>query len=162
MTHGTVTELSVDARELGLRDLDFSKCAAALKKHIDARAEPEIWMIKLDVRWCVVIYSQAHIFLDSCFSLLESCTTQQRKLLILTTDDYMTRELTCYELFRTTKPVNQNDHNPKSVISAIDRYCSDNHLCIEVEVFSGDTENVSTPKLHSYAFPDGAPNEQGL
>lgn len=153
MTQRTQNELQIDARELDLRDLDFPECAALLKQHIDDKVTTSIASIMLDVRWCVVIYSQAHVFFDSCLSCLASSTAESRNLIILTTDNYLTRELTCYELFRTTTATNESDHDPKSVAVAIDQYCANNKLSIEVQVYSGDTEDPSAPMNCSYIFP---------
>ena len=153
MTQQTQNELRINARGLELRDLDFPECAALLKQHINDRISASTALIELDIRWCVVIYSQAHIFLDSCLSFLASSTAEFKKLIILTTDNYLTRELTCYELFRTTIAVNDSDNDPKSVTTSIDQYCVNNKLCIEVQVYSGDTEELTAEKLCPYKFP---------
>jgi hypothetical protein len=147
-------DLVINAKELGLADLDFPECAASLNRHIDKVATTLVASINLDVRWCVIIYSQAHIFLDTCLSKLVGSTADSKRLIILTTDNYVTRELTCYELFRTTSVVNISDHDPKSVSAALDRYCLNNQLRIEVQVFSGDTEDPSASMICSYIFPE--------
>jgi len=145
-------ELHINARDLELIDLDFPECAELLKKYIDKNISASIELIELDLRWCVVIYSQAHIFLNSCLLHLATNTEKLKHMVILTTDNYVTRELTCYEFFRTTLAVHGNDHNPTSVTSAIDKYCKDKKLNIEVKVFSGDSEDPSAPELRSYVF----------
>ena len=155
MTQHAQNELRINARKLNLIDLDFPECVASLKREIDARISTSVALVELDVRWCVVIYSQAYIFLDSCLSNLVSNSVNFKKLIILTTDNYLTRELTCYELFRTTLAANTNDHDPKSVTSSVDQYCTNHNLSIEVQIFSGDTEDLDTPKLNSYNFPEG-------
>lgn len=149
-------ELRINARELNYEDLDFPECAESLRKHIEENISTSIHFVVLDIRWCVVIYSQANIFLDCCLLKLASNTAPQRKLTVLTTDNYITRALTCYELFRTTLAANATAHDPQLVVTAIDEYCASNNLIIEVQVFSGDTEDTNSPMLDSYVFPDGS------
>ena len=152
----TQRELRIDARDLNLRDLDFPECSASLKKYIDENTSEEIASILLDLRWCVVIYSQANIYLNSCLTHLASSTAHARKLTLLTTHNYPTRDLTCYELFRMTKAVGVNDRDPKSVAEALHKYCLLHGLIIEIQVFSGDAEDPHAPKLHSYTFGEAA------
>src|SRR5437870_728200 len=148
----TQHELRIDARDLNLKDLDFPECSASLKQYIDKNVSDATTSISLDLRWCVVIYSQANIYLDSCLTHLASGTAHARKLTLLTTHNYPTRDLTCYELFRTTKAVGENDRDRKSVAGALHQYCLKHGIIIEIQVFSGDDEDLLAPKLHSYTF----------
>lgn len=156
MIEPTQFELRIDARDLNLRDLDFPECSASLKQYIDKHTSKAIASISLDLRWCVVIYSQANVYIDSCLTHLASSEAHARKLTLLTTHNYSTRDLTCYELFRTTKAVGVNDRDPKSVAEALHQYCLKHELIIEIQVFSGDAEDPLVPKLHSYTFGEGA------
>lgn len=155
MTQRTQNELRIEAQKLNLKDLDFPECAASLKQLIDDKTSTSVSLIMLDVRWCVVIYSLAHIFLDSCLSCLASSTEVPRKLIVLTTGNYLTRELTCYELFRTAAALSESDYNPKLAADALDQYCTNNKLSIEIQVYSGDTEDPLAKPLCTYIFPEG-------
>jgi len=148
-------ELRINARELNYEDLDFPECAESLRQHVEKNISTAIHFVVLDIRWCVVIYSQANVFLDCCLSKLANNVAPHKKLVILTTDNYITRALTCYELFRTTLAANTIAHEPQLVARAIDEYCASNNLSIEVQVFSGDTEDSDSPVLDSYVFPEG-------
>ena len=154
MIQQTQYELRINARELNYEDLDFPECAESLRGYIERNISTEIHSVVLDIRWCVVIYSQANVFLDCCLSKLANNAASSKKLIILTTDNYITRALTCYELFRTTLAANATAHDPKLVVAAIDEYCVNNNLSIEVQVFSGDTEDPNSPVLDSYEFPE--------
>ena len=142
----------ISAKDLELTDLDFPECAEKLRHHIENQVFFEgVDIIELDLRWCVVIYSQANLFLDSFLSAISH--VPKRKLNILTSNNYKTRELTCYELFRTTKAVNTYDHNPKVVSHSVDQYCLTNDLIIEIKVFSGDNEDLNSKEILSFIFP---------
>lgn len=146
-----LNELNIEAKKQGFIDLDFPSCAESLRQHIDEHISSSISVIRLDLRWCIIIYSQAHIFLDSCLKLYSE---QAKQIIILTTDNYITREMTCYEFFRTTIAVENTSHNPKSVTSSVEEYCKKNNLSIEIKVYSGDTDQETSSELISYFFPN--------
>jgi len=128
-----------------------------LKQHIDKSISASIESIELDLRWCVVIYSQAHIFLNSCLSHLASNTASLKKMVILTTDNYLTRELTCYEFFRTTLAVDGNDTIQNQYPLQLINIAQINKLSVEVKVFSGDSVDPNCIRnLSSYIFPIGS------
>lgn len=147
---------TIDTRKLNLIDLDFPDCALQLKDYIDENVPKIATCLLLDIRLSVVIYSQAPVFLDRCLLHLAQSEGGNKSFRILTTGNYMTRELTCYELFRTTQMVNQGSHDPRSVAAKVDKYCIDNNLKIFIDVYSGDTVDPSTPVLMSFDFPQGS------
>lgn len=143
--------LHIEAKKIGFLDLDFPSCALQLKDHIDSQISTQVNEITLDIRWCPVTYSQANIFLDSCF---KTDSNNISRLVILTTDNYITREMTCYQLFRTAIVTENISRTPKSVTDSLDEYCKKNDFSIEIKVYSGDTDENQSTELQTYFFPN--------
>ena len=144
----------VSAKDLNLTDLDFPECAELLKQHIASNSDENINIIELDIRWCVVIYSQSNVFIDSCLSVICAGKVNNKKLIFLTSNNYKTKDLTCYELFRTTKAANKNDNDPKTVTFSVNEFCLNNDLSIEIHVYSGATEDLNAREINCFTFPE--------
>ncbi|PCJ20776.1 MAG: hypothetical protein COA96_15720 [SAR86 cluster bacterium] len=147
-------ELHVNAIEMGLKDLDFPECAQKLISHIDENFSTSTQIVVLDLRKCVVIYSQTHEILDCCLNSFSSSKAIRKKLSILTTANYITRDLTCYQLFRTTLACRDEANDISSVEKVLDSYCRKNDLIISVDVYSGDSENDEATALDIFYFPE--------
>jgi hypothetical protein len=127
----------IKAEEAGYADLDFPEVVVNFSNYLNEKISGQAYEFELDLTGCVLTYSQTSLFLNLFLQYFSTFEIDQTKFLeIVTTDNYITKDLTCYQFFRTTKIISDDNCNPTNVANEVNAFCIKEGLVIQIRVVS--------------------------
>lgn len=124
----------IEAYKLGYSDLDFPEVTEEFCVYIRNLLNGNFSFV-LDLTNCVITYSQTSLILNLFLEHFTIPIDQEKKHFeIITTDNYVTKELTCYQFFRTTQIISTDSNTPANVTNDVDSFCNKNNLIIRIRV----------------------------
>lgn len=136
-----MSEITVDAAQQGLIDLDEFGACVKLKEIISGYHVPDLIKITLNLERCWIEYSHAHLFLDEAINLLILSSSPSEKLLsIRTSINLGAPEFMAVFVFRLSSALGcEANDSPSDVLRRVQDFCKNKRISIVI---------------HAIPFPD--------